>query len=60
MDLSETDKKFDVADYLNDLDDVAGYVEIALEDSAEDTPWSTILGVTNALDLGFEPHTVAS
>lgn len=29
-------KRFDVADYLDDIDDVAGYLEIALEASAED------------------------
>lgn len=28
--------RFDPADYLNDLEDVAGYLEIALEASAED------------------------
>ena len=27
---------FDAADYLNDLEDVAGYLELALEESAED------------------------
>ena len=36
MDLSEKYKKFDFADYLKDLNDVAGYLEIALEESAED------------------------
>jgi probable addiction module antidote protein len=29
-------KRFDVADYLDDLDDVAAYLEIALQASAED------------------------
>lgn len=33
---SEKYKRFDVADYLDDLDDVVGYLEIALEASAED------------------------
>lgn len=33
---SEKYKRFDVADYLEDLDDVAGYLELALEESAED------------------------
>lgn len=33
---SEKYKPFDAADYLDDLDDVAGYLEIALEASAED------------------------
>lgn len=33
---TEKFKRFDVADYLDDLDDVAGYLEIALEASAED------------------------
>ena len=28
--------RFDIADYLDDLDDVAGYLELALEESAED------------------------
>ncbi len=36
MDMNEKYKKFDAADYLKDLDDVAGYLEIALEDSTED------------------------
>lgn len=36
MDLSEKYKRFDVADYLDDLEDVAHYLELALEDSAED------------------------
>lgn len=27
---------FDVADYLDDLDDVAGYLELALQESTED------------------------
>ena len=31
-----TFRRFDPADYLNDLQDVAGYLEIALEASAED------------------------
>ncbi|MDO5672486.1 MAG: putative addiction module antidote protein [Actinomycetaceae bacterium] len=29
-------KQFDVADYLKDMEDVAGYLEIALEESTED------------------------
>ena len=29
-------KRFDVADYLVDLDDIAGYLELAIEESAED------------------------
>ena len=33
---SEKYQRFDAADYLDDLDDVAGYLEIALEASAED------------------------
>lgn len=33
---SEKYKPFDVADYLVDLDDVAGYLELAIEESAED------------------------
>ena len=33
---SEKYKRFDAADYLDDLDDVAAYLEIALEGSAED------------------------
>ena len=36
MDLSEKYKKFDAADYLKDLDDVAAFLEGALEDSLED------------------------
>lgn len=36
MTLSEKYKKFDAADYLADLGDVAAYLEIALEDSVED------------------------
>lgn len=28
--------RFDPADYLDDIDDVAGYLQIALEESAED------------------------
>ena len=36
MDLSEKYKKFDAADYLESLDDVALLLETALEDSAED------------------------
>jgi len=36
MTMSEKYKRFDAADYLNNLDDVATYLEIALEDSAED------------------------
>ncbi len=33
---TEKFKRFDVADYIDDLDDAAGYLEIALEASAED------------------------
>ena len=33
---SEKYKPFDVADYLVDLDDIAGYLELAIEESAED------------------------
>lgn len=33
---SEKYKRFDAADYLNDLDDVAGYLKIALEASTDD------------------------
>ena len=29
-------QRFDAADYLGDLDDVAAFLEVALEDSAED------------------------
>lgn len=36
MTSSEKYQRFDAADYLDDLDDVAGYLEIALEASAED------------------------
>jgi len=36
MTMSEKYKRFDAADYLKNLDDVATYLEIALEDSAED------------------------
>jgi probable addiction module antidote protein len=36
MELSEKYKKFDAADYLENLDDVALFLELALEDSAED------------------------
>lgn len=36
MTLGEKYKTLDVADYLHDLDDVVGYLEIALEDSTED------------------------
>ena len=32
---SEKYKPFDVADYLVDLDDIAGYLELAIEESAE-------------------------
>lgn len=96
---SEKYAPFDVADHLDDLEDVAGYLKLALEESAEDPSavpralgviarsrnmselarrigmsrdglykalsedgnptWSTILKVTNALDLRFELHTVA-
>lgn len=33
---SEKYRRFDAADYLEDLEDVAGFLEIALEASAED------------------------
>lgn len=33
---NEKYKRFDVADYLDDLDDVATYLELALEESQED------------------------
>lgn len=33
---SDKVKPFDVADYLVDLDDIAGYLELAIEESAED------------------------
>ena len=29
-------RRFDAADYLDDLDDVAAYLEIALDESADD------------------------
>jgi probable addiction module antidote protein len=39
-------KRFDVADYLDDLEDVAAYLEIALEASADDpTAVPSALGV---------------
>ncbi len=36
MTMSEKYKRFDAADYLKDLDDVALFLEVALEDSAEE------------------------
>ena len=36
MTLSEKYQRFDAADYLKDLDDVAVFLEVALEDSVED------------------------
>lgn len=33
---TETYRRFDPADYLDDINDVAGYLQIALEESAED------------------------
>ena len=33
-------KPFDVADYLVDLDDIAGYLELAIQESAEIPPRS--------------------
>lgn len=36
MTMSEKCKRFDAADYLKGLDDVAVFLEVALEDSAED------------------------
>lgn len=36
MTMSEKYKRFDAADYLKDLDEVAVFLEVALEDSAED------------------------
>lgn len=34
--MTEKITRFDAADYLNDLDDVTAYLQIALEESAED------------------------
>lgn len=34
--MSQKYRRFDAADYLRDLDDVAMFLEVALEDSAED------------------------
>ncbi len=46
MDLNEKYKRFDAADYPKNLDDVAGFLEIALEDSVEDpTALPRALGV---------------
>ena len=36
MTMSEKYQRFDAADYLKDLDDVAVFLEVALPDSAED------------------------
>jgi len=36
MTTSEKCKRFDAADYLETLDDVAAFLEVALEDSADD------------------------
>jgi len=36
MSMSEKYKRFDAADYLENLDDVTVFLEVALEDSAED------------------------
>lgn len=36
MTMSEKYKRFDAADYLKNLDDVAVFLKVALEDSAED------------------------
>lgn len=36
MTMSEKYKRFDAADYLENLDDVAVFLEVALEDSAQD------------------------
>lgn len=36
MTMAEKYQRFDAADYLKNLDDVATYLEVALEDSAED------------------------
>lgn len=33
---SDKYKPFDVADYLVDLDDIAGYLELAIEESTDD------------------------
>lgn len=33
---SDKYQRFDVADYLFDLDDIAGYLELAIEESTED------------------------
>ncbi len=34
--MSENHQRFDAANYLDDLDDVAGYLQIALEQSGDD------------------------
>ena len=36
MNQSDKYKPYDAAEYLDDLDDVVGYLELALEESAED------------------------
>ena len=36
MNQSDKYRPYDAAEYLDDLDDVAGYLELALEESAED------------------------
>ena len=36
MNQSDKYKPYDAAEYLDDLDDVAGYLELALEESVED------------------------
>lgn len=36
MSTTEKYKRFDPADYLDDLEDVAGYLTVALEESSED------------------------
>jgi DNA-binding phage protein len=72
MTTSEKDKRFDAADYLESLDDVAAFLELARRVgmsrdglykalSADGNPtWSTILKITNALGLRFELHPQAS
>ncbi|GAA3675708.1 hypothetical protein GCM10022237_39070 [Nocardioides ginsengisoli] len=47
-------QRFDVADHLDGLEDLATYLEPALEESADDPS-----AVPRALGLRFELHTVA-
>lgn len=100
MTTNEKYQRFDAADYLQTFDDVAAFLEVALEDSVDDPSavpqalgiiarsqnmselarrvgmsrdglykalsadgnptWSTILKVTNALDLRLELHPATS